>query len=100
MVEAAIQQLHHGLGALWGARGTSQGEVREWSDKANESMAGQANNTTINLETTLEEMEVLDLDQTLTMELDENMEEREKDTTNRGRDIKGEKDKGGKGKRN
>ena len=100
MVEAAIKQLHHGLGALWGARGTSQGEVREWSDKANQSMAVNANNTTINLDTTLEETEVLDLDHTLTMEHDLTLEEREEDTTTRGRDIKGEKDKRGKGRKN
>ena len=81
-----------------GARGTSQGEVREWTDRANESMAGQANNTTINLETTLEEMEVLELDQTLTMDPDVDADEREKDSTNRGRDNKGQKAKNGKGK--
>ena len=77
-----------------GARGTSQGEVREWTRRANESMARQANNTTINLETTLEEMEVLDLDQTLTMDQDD---VREGDGTNRGMDSKGEKAKKGKG---
>ena len=66
-------------------------------DRANESMAGQANNTTINLETTLEEMEVLDLDQTLTMDPDMEADERERDSTNRGMDNKGEKAKKGKG---
>ena len=81
-----------------GARGTSQGEVREWTDRANKSMAVQANNTTINFETTLEEMEVLELDQTLTMDPDVDADEREKDSTNRGRDNKGEKAKKGKGK--
>ena len=73
-----------------GARGTSQGEVREWTRRANESMAGQANNTARNLDTTLEEMEVLELDQTLTMDQDEVGEE---DDTNRGMDGKGEKPK-------
>ena len=77
-----------------GARGTTQGEVREWTDRANESMAGQANNTTINLDTTLEEMEVLELDQTLTMDQDD---VREGDDTNRGKDCKGEKPKKNKG---
>ena len=80
-----------------GARGTTQGEVREWTDSANESMAGQANNTTVNLETTLEEMEVLDLDQTLTMDLDTEADVRERDGTSRGMDSKGEKTKTGKG---
>ena len=37
---------------------------------------------------------------TLTMEQDVASEEREEDTTTRGRDIKGEKDKRGKGRRN
>ena len=82
-----------------GARGTSQGEVREWSSQANQSMAVNANNTTINLDTTQEETEVLDLDQTLTEETNVTLEEREEDTTARARDNKGEKDKKGKGRR-
>ena len=61
-------------------------------------MARQANNTTINLDTTLEEMEVLDLDQTLTMDQDMVADVRERDSTNRGMDKKGEKTKEGKGK--
>ena len=45
-----------------GARGTTQGEVRQWSGQANESMMGNANNTTINLTSTQEETEVIELD--------------------------------------
>ena len=51
-----------------GARGTSLGEVRQWSSRANQSMLGNSNDTTINLNSTEEETEVLNLDQTLTME--------------------------------
>ena len=82
-----------------GARGTSQGEVREWYRQANHSMAVNANDTAINLDTTQEETEVLDLDQTLTREPNVTLEEREEDTTTRdsGRNSKGgEKDKKGK----
>ena len=50
-----------------GARGTTEGEVREWSRRANESLAGQANTTVRELEATLDEIEELELDQTLTI---------------------------------
>ena len=81
-----------------GARGTSQGEVREWYRQANHSMAVNANNTTVNLDTTEEEREVLDLDQTLTLEPTVTLEEREEDTTTRATNSKGgEKDKTRKG---
>ena len=82
-----------------GAGGTSLGEVREWNGQANQSMAANANNTTVNLDTTQEEMEVLDLDQTLTDKTDVTLEEREGDSTTRARDSKGEKNKLGKGRR-
>ena len=81
-----------------GARGTTQGEVRQWSGQANESMMGNANNTTINLDSTQEETEVIELDQTLTEEINVTLEEREEDTTTRARANKGEKDKKGEGK--
>ena len=58
-----------------GARGTSLGEVRQWSSQANQSVLGNCNNTTINLNSTEEETEVLDLDQTLTEEINVAMEE-------------------------
>ena len=58
-----------------GKRGTSTGEVRAWNNRLNQSMMGNPANSTINLDTTAEEMEVLDLDQDLTMEETVAMEE-------------------------
>ena len=66
MVEAALQQLHPSQGALWEGQRHQPGGVRHWSSQANQSMLGNSNDTTINLNSTEEEMEVLDLDQTLT----------------------------------
>ena len=75
-----------------GARGTSEGEVREWTRRANESLAVMANTTVRDLDATLEEIEVLELDQTLT--LDQGETEEENDTTMGGdRVSKGEKPK-------
>ena len=51
-----------------GARGTSTGEVRPWSSMTNQSMLGNPAESTIHLDTTAEEMEVLGLDQDLTVE--------------------------------
>ena len=48
-----------------GAQGTSSGEVRPWSSTLEESMMVQPAESTINLNTTEEEMEVLLLDQDL-----------------------------------
>ena len=74
-----------------GARGTSQGEVREWHRQANHSMAVNANETVTILDTTQKEIEELDLDQTLTLE------EGQDDTTDR-EENRGEKAKNGMGK--
>ena len=76
-----------------GARGTSQGEVRDWQRQANHSMAVNANETVNLVDTTQEETEVLDLDQTLTLE--EGHEDNI--TTNRERNM-GEEAKNGMGK--
>ena len=73
-----------------GARGTSQGEVREWHRQANHSMAANANETINLLNSTQEETEELDLDQTLTLE------EGQDDATAR-EENSGEKAKNGKG---
>ena len=51
-----------------GARGTSTGEVRPWSSRTNQSMLLNTADSTINLDTTAEEIEVLELDQDLTVE--------------------------------
>ena len=75
-----------------GARGTSEGEVREWTRRANESLAGQANTTVRDLDATLEEIEVLELNQTLTMDQEE-MGEEDDTTRDRGTVGKGEKPK-------
>ena len=76
-----------------GARGTSEGEVRQWTRRANESLAGQANTTVRDLDTTLEEIEVLELDQTLTMDNEEEAGEEDDTTRGRGTAGKGEKPK-------
>ena len=73
-----------------GARGTSQGEVREWHRQANHSMAANANETINLLNSTQEETEELELDQTLTLE------EGQDDTTARD-ENRGEKAKNGMG---
>ena len=73
-----------------GARGTTEGEVREWNRRANESLAGQANTTVRELDATLDEIEELELDQTLTV--DQGEREMEDDTT-RGRDNAGQGEK-------
>ena len=52
-------------------------------------MAVNPNNTTVNLDTTEEEREVLDLDQMLTLEPTVTLEEREEDTTTRARNSEG-----------
>ena len=39
-----------------GVRGTSMGEVRPWSNQANQSLQVHSNNSTIHLNTTAEEM--------------------------------------------
>ena len=88
----------HGY-TLGGARGTSQGEVRQRWSRAEESMVVNPNNTTIHLDTTQEETEVLDLDQTLTEEMDMAMGTGEEHTTTRTKDDKGEKVKKGKGRK-
>ena len=76
-----------------GARGTSQGEVREWHRQANHSMTANANETVNLLNSTQEEIEELDLDQTLTLE------EGQDDATARGeREDSGEKAKAKDGK--
>ena len=82
-----------------GARGTSQGEVRQRWSRAEESMVVNPNNTTIHLDTTQEETEVLDLDQTLTEEGDMATETGERHTTTKTKDNKGEKVNKGKGRK-
>ena len=60
-----------------GAKGTSSGEVRPWVNTPEESMVVQPANSTINLNSTEEEMEVLMLDQDLgdeELELEERMD--------------------------
>ena len=77
-----------------GAQGTSSGEVRSWSSTLEESMMVQPAESTINLNTTEEEMEVLLLDQDLG---DEEPELEEMDTAppppTQEHDRDGEKDK-------
>ena len=75
-----------------GARGTSEGEVRQWTRRANESLAGQANTTVRDLDATLDEIEVLELDQTLTGDQEE-MGDEDNTTMDRGTVSKGEKPK-------
>ena len=48
-----------------GAQRTNTGEVRPWATTLDESMVAQPNDSTINLDSTQEEMEVLLLDQEL-----------------------------------
>ena len=48
-----------------GANRTNSGEVRPWANTLEESMVAQPNESTVNLDTTQEEMEVLVLDQDL-----------------------------------
>ena len=65
-----------------GERGTSSGEVRPWANTLEESMVAEPNNSTINLDTTDAEMEVLVLDQDLgevEPELEERMDTQEQD---------------------
>ena len=60
-----------------GARGTSSGEVRPWnsSGNMNQSMLVNKADSTVNLNSTAKEMEVLNLDQDLMEEEPEQMEE-------------------------
>ena len=63
-----------------GAQRTSTGEVRASSNTLDESMVAQPNDSTINLDSTQEEMEVLVLDQDLgEPELEERMDTQETD---------------------
>ena len=65
-----------------GEKGTSLGEVRQWANSLEESMVAEPNNSTINLDTTDAEMEVLVLDQDLgdvEPELEERMDTQEQD---------------------
>ena len=65
-----------------GEKGTSSGEVRPWANTLEESMVAEPNNSTINLDTTEAEMEVLVLDQDLgdvEPELEERMDTQEQD---------------------
>ena len=67
-----------------GAQRTNTGEVRPWSNTLDESMVAQPNDSTINLDSTQEEMEVLLLDQDLgdmEPELEERMDTGERDST-------------------
>ena len=75
-----------------GARGTSEGEVREWTRGANESLAVMANTTVRDLDATQDEIEELELDQTLTPDQEETEAENDT-TTGRDRVSKGEKSK-------
>ena len=62
-----------------GANRTNPGEVRPWTNTLDESMMAQTNESTINLDNTVDEMEVLVLDQDLgdmDPELEEGVEER------------------------
>ena len=58
-----------------GAQRTSSGEVRPWANTLEESMVAQPNDSTVNLDSTQEEMEVLVLDQDLG-DMDPELEER------------------------
>ena len=79
-----------------GARGTSSGEVRPWncSNNVNESMMVHKADSTVNLNSTAEEMEVLDLDQNL-MEEEPEPKQMEEDTATPHTQAQG-KDKEGK----
>ena len=65
-----------------GEKGTSLGEVRPWANTLEESMVAEPNNSTIDLDNTEAEMEVLVLDQDLEdvePELEERMDTQEQD---------------------
>ena len=63
-----------------GAQRTNTGEVRPWANTLDESMVAQPNDSTVNLDSTQEEMEVLVLDQDLgEPELEERMDTQETD---------------------
>ena len=79
-----------------GARGSSQGETRPWGNQANQSVVVNCNNSTINLNATEEEIEVIDLDQTLTDAHFEAMEQGAEEDT--GTDNTRERNKGEKAK--
>ena len=85
-----------------GARGSIQGETRPWGNQggnqANQSVVGNCNNSTINLNATEEEIEVIDLDQTLTDAHFEATEQGvEEDPNNTRERNMGEKPKNSKG---
>ena len=84
-----------------GARGTSQGETRQWGGHANQSLMVNFNDTVINLNSTKDEIEVLDLDQTLTeqhnLDIEQEQEEAAATDNTRERNM-GEKAKKGRGK--
>ena len=78
------------------------GEVRPWANTLEESMVAQPNNSTVNLDSTEEEMEVLVLDQDLgdvEPELEERMDtapppptqEQDDDKEKEGKASKGQK---------
>ena len=81
-----------------GANRTNPGEVRPWTNTLDESMMAQTNESTINLDDTVNEMEVLVLDQDLgdmDPELEERGEERmdtQEQTEAKGREGKTNKD--------
>ena len=79
-----------------GAKGTSTGEVRPWANTLEESMVVQSANSTINLNTTEEEMEVLELDQDLGDEELELVERMDVATPPHTKELTGEKEKEGK----
>ena len=65
-----------------GEKGTTSGEVRPWANTLEESMVAEPNNSTIDLDNTEAEMEVLVLDQDLEdvePELEERMDTQEQD---------------------
>ena len=83
-----------------GANRTNPGEVRPWTNTLDESMMAQTNESTVNLDDIVDEMEVLVLDQDLgdmDPELEEGVEERmemdtQEQTEAKGREGKTNKD--------
>ena len=85
-----------------GAQGTSSGEVRPWASTLEESMVVQPANSTINLNSTEEEIEILMLDQELEveeLELEERMDTAPPPATQEQDDAMEKEGKTGKGQK-